>query len=393
MMAAKDAILVLNVGSATIKFSLVTASTLTVQYHGIIDKVTEQPSFTIRDAHDKVLATENIDTKGYEAALTTLLDWLTTHAQEMTLRAVGHRVVHGERTFSKPVIVTPSIMRELQTFIPLAPLHQPYNLMAIDIVGRRYPDLIQVACFDTAFHRTQPTLATLFALPEAFTAEGIIRYGFHGLSYEYIAQALPESLGDIADDKVIVAHLGGGASMCAMERRQSVATSMGFTALEGLMMGTRCGSIDPGVLLYLLQTKNMTVEQLSTLLYKQSGLAGVSGISGDIRELTASGKPAARLAIELFCYRAVRELGALCAQLQGCRAIVFTAGIGEHSALVRSMMCRELRWLGVELDTHANDNHATIISQPNSRVLVAVIPTDEEHIIARHTLSLLSTSS
>jgi acetate kinase len=392
-MAPKDAVLVLNVGSATIKFSLFTASSLTLQYHGLIDKVTEQPVFSIRDARDTVLATEKMETRGYEAALGMLLDWLATDAQGMTLCAVGHRVVHGGRTFSQPVIITPSIMQELQTFIPLAPLHQPYNLMAIDIVSQRYPHLTQAACFDTAFHRTQSTLATLFALPEPFTVEGIIRYGFHGLSYEYIAQVLPEYLGEIADDKVIVAHLGSGASMCAMAGRQSVATSMGFTALDGLMMGTRCGSIDPGVLLYLLQTKNMTVEQLNTLLYKQSGLLGVSGISGDVRELTASCKPDAQLAIELFCYRAVSELGALCAQLQGCRAIVFTAGIGEHSALIRAMICHRLRWLGVELDVNANDNHATIISQPDSQTLVAVIPTDEEYIIARHTLSLLSASS
>jgi acetate kinase len=303
--------------------------------------------------------------------------------------AAGHRIVHGADRYSAPVLLTEALLAELAGFVPLAPLHQPHNLAAVEALAALAPDLPQVGCFDTAFHRTQPALAQAFALPRALSAEGIKRYGFHGLSYEYIAGVLPQHLGPAAEGRVVVAHLGNGASMCGMIGRRSAATTMGFTALDGLMMGTRAGNLDPGVLLYLIQHKGMDVERLTRLLYKESGLLGVSDLSQDMRTLLASDRPAAREAIELFCYRATRELGSLAAALGGLDALVFTGGIGERAAPVRARICTAAAWLGLSLDEAANATNATVISAAESRVAVLVVPTDEERMIAQHTVALL----
>jgi acetate kinase len=360
-----DAVLVVNAGSSSIKFAVYDEA-LRRLFHGHVE----------------------LTSAGHEAAIAAALARIEAQKPGWSLVAAGHRVVHGGDRFSAPTRISPDVLRKLEALCPLAPLHQPHNLAAIRAVAARRPDLPQVACFDTAFHQTQPALARLFALPKALTDAGIKRYGFHGLSYEYVAMRLPEVLGACADGKVIAAHLGNGASLCAMERRASVASTMGFTALEGLMMGTRTGAIDPGVLLYLLEEKHMTAPDLERLLYRESGLLGVSGLSNDMRTLLASPDPRAKLAVDLFVYRAAREIGSLAAALGGLDALVFTAGIGEHAAEVRAAVCKASRWLGVEIDSRANSVHGTLISTPQSRVAVAVLPTNEELMIARHTFAL-----
>lgn len=385
-----ETILVINAGSSSIKFSLFTYHELTLIYYGEIDGISSNPQFTVFDEHHHLLSKRTLPSRDYKSALDELFSWLTQLPEGLTLKAAGHRIVHGGMAFTQPTLITHKSFSEIDSFSTLAPLHQPYNLEAILNINKLHPTLPQVACFDTAFHHTQDRLATLFAIPRTLSEEGVIRYGFHGLSYEYIASVLPEHIGEKANEKVIVAHLGNGASLCAMKNRKSVATSMGLTALDGLMMGSRCGSLDPGVVLYLLEEKKYSSEQISDLLYHESGLLGVSGISSDMRELQVNSDPRAIEAIDLFCYRAARELSALCAALQGCDAIVFTAGIGEHSALVRKKICEHLTWLGVALDTDANTNHASIISQDISKVLVSIIPTNEEYMIAKHTLTVLS---
>jgi acetate kinase len=299
-------------------------------------------------------------------------------------------VVHGGRDHLGPARVTDTLLGELETLVPLAPLHQPHNLAAICCVAAFAPDLPQIACFDTSFHRTQDRLAQLFALPRAMTDQGIIRYGFHGLSYEYIAGKLPFHIGAQAQGRVIVAHLGNGASMCAMKDGRSVANSMGFTALDGLMMGRRCGALDPGVVLYLMDHMNMTAGEITQVLYKESGLLGVSGISNNMSSLQASDAPEAREAIELFCYRAAGEMAALAASIGGLDTIVFTAGIGENSARVRSLICDRLAWMGVDLDAGPNDENATCISSATSNIDVLVIPTDEEVVIAQAVRQLIN---
>jgi len=354
-----DIVLVINSGSSSIKFSAYLANDLSLLYHG-----------------------------NYDSGLQALFTWIESLANQYRLVAVGHRVVHGGTEFYLPTIVTPEVFAKLQNLIPLAPLHQPHNLEAIKIISSIYPKLLQVACFDTAFHQTQLKLATLFAIPASLTNAGIIRYGFHGLSYEYIASVLDTYLGKLASGKIVVAHLGNGASMCAMQQQKSVATSMGFTALDGLMMGTRCGSIDPGVILYLIQQKGYTAPAVEKLLYEQSGLLGVSNFSGDMRELLQKPTAETVAAIDLFCYRAARELGAMTTTLQGCDAIVFTAGIGENTPIVRQKICEWLTWMGVALDNSANQNNSNIISHKDSKILVAVIPTNEEYMIAKKTLDL-----
>lgn len=309
----------------------------------------------------------------------------------MTLKAAGHRVVHGGRNHTGPARVTEALLGDLEELVPLAPLHQPLNLTAIRCVADYDPDLPQVACFDTSFHHTQDRLAQRFALPRDLTEAGIIRYGFHGLSYDYIASILPTHLGARAEGRVIVAHLGNGASMRAMTDRRSVATSMGFTALDGLVMGRRCGALDPGIVLYLLAAKGMTPNEVSHLLYQESGLLGVSGINNNMATLQASNAPQAREAIELFCYRAAGELARLAASIGGLDAIVFTAGIGENSALVRKLICDRLGWMGVSLDDAANTRNASSITAADSGIDVLVIPTDEEAVIARATQRLCAT--
>jgi acetate kinase len=298
-------------------------------------------------------------------------------------------VVHGGPTHSGPVRISPPVLEELRRLEPLAPLHQPYNLGAIDAVALRLPDVPQVACFDTSFHRGQPAVAELVPLPAELRKGGLQRYGFHGLSYEYIASVLPEVAPEIAAGRVIVAHLGSGASMCALRAGRSIDSTLGFTALDGLCMGTRPGGLDPGVVLYLFQGLGMSPKEVETVLYKRSGLLGISGTSNDMRVLLQSNEPAARLAVDYFVYRAAREIGALTAVLGGIDGIVFTAGIGEHSAEIRRRICEASAWLGLELDSAANEANAARISKPGSPVSAWMIPTNEELMIARHTGRLL----
>lgn len=390
-----DAILTLNAGSSSIKFALFADGAAIPErpdLAGQIDGIGAQPHLLAKDAAGRVLDDCELPLTGdgaHRAALAFLVDWLRAHAAGRRIAGVGHRVVHGAEQFSKPTVLDATIIDTLRGFIPLAPLHQPHNLAGIGAMAAALPGVPQVACFDTAFHRSQPEIAQRFALPRNLTAQGVRRYGFHGLSYEYIADVLPSHLQARAEGRVIVAHLGNGASMCAMRSRRSVATTMGFTAVEGLMMGTRSGSLDPGVLLYLMDYRGMNARRLEQLLYKESGLLGVSGISQDMRELLACDRPEAHEAVVLFCYRIVREVGSLAAALGGLDAIVFTGGIGEHAAPVRQRVCDALGWLGVELDTDANDRNARRISAPGSGIDVLVLPTNEEWMIARHTAALI----
>lgn len=303
--------------------------------------------------------------------------------------AVGHRVVHGGESFSTPVILDESVVEKLEAFVPLAPLHQPHNLLPVRIIAEQRKGLLQVGCFDTAFHQGAPLVSQAFALPPVITDRGVRRYGFHGLSYEYISSVLGEYDGRAAAGRTIVLHLGNGASMCAMRAGKSIASTMGFTALDGLPMGTRCGNLDPGVVLYLMQELQMTTEEIERLLYQESGLLGVSGICSDMRQLLESDDPRARFAIELFVYRIARELGSLAAALNGLDAIVFTAGIGERAAAIRAAVGAQAAWLGLELDPAANDRNGPRISSAQSRVSAWVIPTNEELKIAKNCLAIL----
>jgi acetate kinase len=297
---------------------------------------------------------------------------------------VGHRVVHGGAKYAGPTLVSPQVLDDLRQLIPLAPLHQPHNLAAIEAVAERIPGVPQVACFDTSFHRGQPAVAELVPLPEDIRRNGVQRYGFHGLSYEYIASALPQVAPEIARGRVIVAHLGSGASLCALKNGRSVDSTLGFTALDGLCMGTRPGSLDPGVVLYLFQTLGLSAHQVETVLYKKSGLLGISGISNDMRDLLGNAAPAARLAVDYFVYRAAKEIGALSAALGGIDALVFTAGIGENSPEIRRRIMEASSWLGLQLDEKANERKATRISSTTSKPSAWVVPTNEELMIARH---------
>jgi acetate kinase len=390
-----DAILVLNAGSSSLKFAVYPdqAAKPIASLRGKISGIGNAAVFSARDAEGHALPPQASMTfqasAGHEDLIPALLDWLKIQQGGVTIRAAGHRVVHGGRDHSGPALVTDALLADLAALTPLAPLHQPHNLAAIRCVAGSAPGLPQVACFDTAFHRSQDRLAQLFALPRTMSDLGIIRYGFHGLSYDYIAGVLPRYLGDRAEGRVIVAHLGNGASMCAMKARRSVATSMGFTALDGLMMGRRCGAIDPGVLLHLMDQRGMTPGEITQLLYKESGLLGVSGISNDMAALEVSTAPEAREAIELFCYRAAGEVARLAAAIGGLDAIVFTAGIGENSALVRDLIAGQVGWMGVALDPEANAANALRINAKTSAVDVLVIPTDEEAIIAHATHRLI----
>lgn len=394
------AILTINAGSSSIKFALFAWDGKLARdpaLAGELDGIGARPRLRAKDAAGNSLADLPLDQfaplpadEQHHRTLDFLLHWLDEHNGGWRIAAVGHRVVHGAERYAEPARLDDAAIDELEGFVPLAPLHQPHNVAGIRALQRLLPAVPQVACFDTAFHQTQPAIARRFALPRELTEAGIKRYGFHGLSYEYIAQALPERLGARAEGRVVVAHLGNGASMCAMRALRSVATTMGFTALDGLMMGTRCGNIDPGVLLHLMEFRHLDAAQLTRLLYKESGLLGVSGLSQDMRALLASDAPAAREAVELFCYRVSRELGSLAAALGGLDALVFTAGIGEHAAPVRERVCRQAQWLGVRLDEATNERHATRISAADSAVDVLVLPTNEEWMIAHHVTQLLA---
>lgn len=388
------AILVLNAGSSSLKFALHDASDPDAPplMRGKITGIGTTPAFEASDAQGMALpegALARLDAALTQAGATAaLLHWLGGHGDGVQLIAAGHRVVHGGRGHDRPVLVTPEVMADLAALIPLAPLHQPHNLAAIRAVARDFPDLPQVACFDTGFHRTQPRLAQIYAIPRALTEAGILRYGFHGLSYDYIAGVLPDHLGPAAEGRVIVAHLGNGASLCAMLGRRSMATSMGFTALDGLMMGRRCGALDPGVVLHLIRQMGRDPAEVEDMLYNQSGLLGVSGLSNDLRVLEASDDPAAAEAIALFACRAAEGLAALASTIGGLDAIVFTAGIGENSARMRDLICARLGWLGVTLDADANRKGRSRISPEGAAISVLVLPTNEELVVARATRAL-----
>ncbi len=381
-------ILTLNAGSSSLKFAIFEAEQPDARprISGKISGIGGAPVFSAKDAAGIALTSTQLaklnPASSHEELIALLLDWVERHLGDRSLTMVGHRVVHGGRHFSQPVRLDDNVLRQLDELVPLAPLHQPHNLAAIRAVAKWLPDLPQIACFDTGFHRTQDPLATLFALPRALSDEGVIRYGFHGLSYDYIAGVLPDHIGAKAEGRVIVAHLGNGASMCAMQNRRSVATSMGFTALDGLMMGRRCGALDPGVVLYLLQSKGMDATQIEALLYQQSGLLGVSGISNDMRVLEDSDAQSARDAIDLYVYRAASTLAGLVPAIGGLDALVFTAGIGENSSHVRRAICDRLQWLGIGVDEAANDANEIRISSADSAIDVLVLPTDEEAVIA-----------
>jgi len=390
-----DAILVLNAGSSSIKFSVFVedGEALASPLRGQIEGLFTTPRFEAKDA-----AGARIDSHawpegtrlGHQGALEHLVAFLRAHRGGHELRAVGHRVVHGGLDYSAPVRIDARILAALEKLVPLAPLHQPHNLAPIRALLAARPDLPQVACFDTAFHRSQPAAAQAFALPSEITDRGVRRYGFHGLSYAYIASVLPKFDARAASGRTVVLHLGNGASMCALKAGASVASTMGFTAVDGLPMGTRCGAIDPGVILYLLDECGMDARAIEKLIYQQSGLLGVSGISSDMRTLMTSEDPRARLAVELFVYRIGRELGSLAAALGGLDAIVFTAGIGEKAAPIRTRVCRDAAWLGVELDPAANAAHGPRISSDASAVSVWIIPTNEELMIASQTRELVA---
>ena len=394
-----DAILVLNAGSSSIKFSMFPGHERPTRQglicEGECEGIGHRIHFTAKDRSRTPLVDAHLtESTTHEEALAALLDWIEGHFQNDELVAAGHRVVHGGSLYTAPVVIDATVAAELRRLIPLAPLHQPHNLAAIDELSRLHPALPQVACFDTAFHHTQSEVATAFALPRRLTDEGIRRYGFHGLSYEYIASVLPGVLGaGAADGRVVVAHLGSGASLCAIRKRRSVATTMGFTALDGLVMSRRSGNIDPGVILYLMQEKGMTAEDVSHMLYNESGLLGVSGLSDDMRTLLASDDPLAKDAVDLFVYRLGRELGSMAAALGGIDALVFTAGIGEHAAEIRRRVCDDAAWLGVDLDQSANLGGRALITHQDSRTSAWVIPTDEDLMIARHVWTLLNSGA
>jgi len=389
-----DFALVLNAGSSSLKFCVyrrpVGAHWL-LDLRGQIEGIGTAPHLSAKDSADSKVADQKLPSTVSDGrlALDALAAWLRGKYGQAKLLGVGHRVVHGGAQFTQPTIVNKQVLAELEKLIPLAPLHQPYNLAAIEAVFERMPEVPQVACFDTAFHRGQPAVAELIPLPQEITKAGVQRYGFHGLSYEYIASVLPTVAPEIANGKVIVAHLGSGASLCGLKNGKSIDSSLGFTALDGICMGTRPGSVDPGVILYLFQGLNLSAKQVEDILYKKSGLLGISGISNDMRNLLTSNEPRAKLAVDYFVYRAAKEIGALTAVLGGIDGLVFTAGIGENSAEIRRRICEASAWLGIDFDAIANEKRGPRISRPGSKVSAWVIPTNEELMIARHTGRLL----
>jgi len=389
-----DAVLVLNAGSSSLKFQVfdLKGRALAMQLRGQIEGIPRSPRFVVKASSGEVLVSRELseaEGRDHAACLVFLASWLRRESSGLRLAAVGHRVSHGGPDYTKPVRVDAGVVERLERYTPLAPLHQPFNLAPIRRLLEVAPEIPQVACFDTSFHTTQPVEAKLFGLPKRFYDEGVLRYGFHGLSYEFITRRLPEVVPEFARGRVVVAHLGSGASMCALSDLKSVATTFGFTALEGLPMGTRCGALDPGVIIYLARERGMSLGDIETMLYKQSGLLGLSNVSNDVRTLLASDEPGALLALDYFVYRVSRELGSLAAALGGLDAVVFTAGIGENSPELRARILRRAGWLGVSFDERANAGGASVISSRESRVVVCVIPTNEELMIAEHTLGLI----
>lgn len=390
-----DYILILNAGSSSLKFSVYSPAkdkSWQPVTRGQVDGIGTAPVLIAKDADGKQIANQKLDStvKDAHKALEVLAAWLRTQFTNAKVLGVGHRVVHGGTKYFRPTLVTNQVLADLKKLIPLAPLHQPFNLAAIEAVFQRLPDVPQVACFDTGFHRDHNEVVELIPLSKEIRQQGVQRYGFHGISYEYISSALPQVAPAIAEGRVIVAHLGSGASLCAMKNGKSVDSTMGFTAMDGLCMGTRPGSLDPGVVLYLFQTLGLSAKEAETMLYKKSGLLGISGISNDMRILLERSEPEAKLAVDYFIYRIAKEIGALTAVLGGLDALVFTAGIGENSPVIRQRICKASSWLGIELDDDANGRKEACISKPHSKVSAWVIPTDEELMIAKHMSGLLN---
>ena len=390
-----DHSVVLNAGSSSLKFCVYRkpdAEPWRLELRGQIEGIGTSPRFQVKDGGGATIADQKLDAsvKDGPGAFDALASWLRSrYGGRAPVRAVGHRVVHGGPEYHGPTVVTPKVLSDLHALVPLAPLHQPYNLAAIEAVADRLPGVPQVACFDTSFHRGRAAVADLVPLPRELCRAGIQRYGFHGLSYEYIASVLPHVAPEIARGRVIVAHLGSGASLCALRDGKAVDSTLGFTALDGLPMGTRPGAVDPGVILHLFQQLKLSASEVETILYKKSGLLGISGVSNDMRALLASSEPDARLAVDYFVYRTAKEIGALAAVLQGVDSLIFTAGIGENSSEIRRRICQASEWLGIDVDPQANERHGPRISREGSRVSAWVIPTNEELMIARHTASLL----
>jgi acetate kinase len=386
-------IAVLNAGSSSLKFALYGASERAeLMFRGQIERLNSTPSLKVFESNG-TLVDERHWPRGeldHDGAAREVLATGRRLLGDMPVRAVGHRVVHGGMRFGAPTRVDPSVLEELEQLVPLAPLHQPHNLRPIRVIAEAVPHLPQIACFDTAFHRSQAVLAQSFALPRELTEGGVRRYGFHGLSYEFIVSRLGEIAPELARRRLIVAHLGNGASLCAVHEGRSIASTMGFTAVDGLMMGTRCGALDPGVILYLMKQKGLSAADVEALLYNRSGLLGVSGISSDMRTLRGSDRPEAREAIDLFVYRTVREIGSLAASLGGLDGLVFTGGIGENDVQTRAEVVAQCRWLGLELDTMRNGAGEPLVSSTRSAAPVLVVPTDEERMIARHGMAVLN---
>lgn len=392
----KNAILIINAGSSSIKFSVFISESkdLKLQSKGQIEGIGVKPNFVAKNLSGEVLERKEWDNSkeiNHEFLMKFLIDWLNHNLDGAQVISAGHRVVHGGTEFEKPVLLNEEMIAKLEKLIPLAPLHQPHNLAAIKALKKVFPSLPQVACFDTSFHTSNPAVLRHFFIPrELEEKEGVRRYGFHGLSYEYIAKTLAEMDSQVAHKKVLIAHLGSGSSMCAMDQGKSVSTSMGFTALDGLPMGTRPGNLDAGVVLYLMKEKKLSADEIETLLYKKSGLLGLSGINNDMRILEESQDPRAKETIEALTWKICQMIGNLAATVQGMDALVFTAGIGENSSLLRKLVCDRLGWLGVQIEESANLKKGTLlISKPESRVKVYVIPTNEELMIANHVIECL----
>lgn len=388
-------ILVINTGSSSVKFAvygMADDGATSPLCRGQVEDIGSSPRFSVSGKDTPTIIDLDLDAgsvSGHSESVEWILSWIDSNILGAQITAVGHRVVHGGAAFTTPVIVDKEILKELRELEKHAPLHQPYNVAGITAIMKSHPDITQVACFDTAFHRTQPKVSEMFGIPDEYFKSGIRRYGFHGLSYEYIVSKMHDIDPAISDGRLIVAHLGNGASMCAIDGGKSIATTMGFTALDGLPMGTRSGGIDPGVIFYLIRDKGFTIEQVEDLLYRKSGLLGISGITNDMETLTSSKEPLARLAVEYFTYRCIREIGSLTAALGGLDALVFTGGIGENSSIVRERVCSGLKWLGIGIKKEENAANKELISAPDLSPPVYVIPTNEELIIALHTAKAL----
>ena len=394
MVNSDSLVLVLNAGSSSLKFGIYADASCDESaprlYHGEFCQFDAHPHFNLIQDGGETLLNEPADCRNHEQAVHQLLNWMERELGDRPLHAAGHRVVHGGREFTSPLLIDRKNLQVLRSLVPLAPLHIPHNLAAIEALLTSHPALPQVACFDTAFHHDMAWPEQAYAIPREWFAAGVRRYGFHGLSYEYIASTLPDFLGAAAGGRIIVAHLGHGASLCAMHNRRSVATSMGFTPLDGIPMATRPGQIDPGVITWMLREAGLSVAEVDHLLNYHSGLLGLSGISADMQQLLSDDHPAAVRAVEYFIHHTHRQIASLAATLQGLDALVFTAGIGENSAEIRQRLCHHARWLGIELDAGANARNSARISKPDSPVSVWCIPTDEARMIVRHTLNVVS---